>query len=290
MKIAVLVENCACTSRFQSEHGLCVYVENQGERWLLDTGKTGMFLKNAIECDVDIKKIDHVFLSHGHYDHVGGLKEFLKYNERADVYVSRNICKSHYSLRADGQLHEIGIDNALLENDRIVICEMDTIGKAAVVIAHVEGNRFLSEANNNLFEYAKSGELCPDTFSDEQSLLLCDQDGTYMLYAGCAHRGIVNILESCKSKLGRYPDVVIGGFHLMIPNTKTSIDPDCVQEMGRYLKKLPCLYLTGHCTGQEAFEILKEELEERIQEIHAGNMFEIRKGNVFCLDDGRTLG
>lgn len=284
MKIAVLMENSACTSRFQSEHGLCVYVENQGERWLLDTGKTGMFLKNAIECGIDVQKVDHVFLSHGHYDHVGGLQEFLKWNERADIYVSRNICKSHYSLRADGQLHEIGTDVSLLGNDRIVLCETDRIGKTASVIAQVDGSRFLSEANDNLFEYTKSGELCPDTFSDEQSLLLCDEDGTCVLYAGCAHRGIVNIVESCKSKLGRYPDIVIGGFHLMIPNTKTSIDPEIIREMGRYLRKLPCVYQTGHCTGQEAFEILKEELGEQVQEIHAGSMFQIKSGNSMPLD------
>jgi metal-dependent hydrolase (beta-lactamase superfamily II) len=82
MVVKVLMENTAVSGDFQTEHGLSLYVETGGYRLLFDTGASGLFLENAKKLDVDIAKVDFAVISHGHYDHGGGLKPFLAQNTK----------------------------------------------------------------------------------------------------------------------------------------------------------------------------------------------------------------
>ena len=95
-------------------------------------------------------------------------------------------------------------------------------------------------------------------------------DGRRILFSGCAHNGIVNILEHCRRLYGWYPDMVIGGFH-MILNHYRDEDIEMIEQVGKTLKQLPTVFYTGHCTGEQAVEILKQTLGEQLQVIRCGS-------------------
>lgn len=122
MMLKVLSENTVASKEFGCEHGLSLYVETDRLHLLFDTGASGVFAENAEKLGVDLSAVDIAVLSHGHYDHGGGLQTFLKKNERAKVYVQRRAFDPHYADRPDGNKAYIGLDMALLPNERFVFC------------------------------------------------------------------------------------------------------------------------------------------------------------------------
>ena len=102
MTITSLVENTS-TVGLPVEHGLSLYIRlNSGKRILFDMGQGSLFADNAERLGLSIEDIDTVILSHGHYDHGGGLKTFVSINHRAKVHIHRNAFEPHYSLRENG--------------------------------------------------------------------------------------------------------------------------------------------------------------------------------------------
>ena len=86
MKITALLENTASDCCMMTEHGLSLYIEAQGKKILFDMGQTDLFYKNALTLGIDLAEVDIAILSHGHYDHGGGLEKFLEINKKAPVY------------------------------------------------------------------------------------------------------------------------------------------------------------------------------------------------------------
>ena len=115
MKIVTLMENTACREDVCFEHGLSLYLETQSHRILFDAGQSAAFADNAQTLRVDLKQVDFAVLSHGHYDHSGGLGKFLEINEAAPVYVSRWAFEPHWE--SDGRY--VGVDPSLEANPRI---------------------------------------------------------------------------------------------------------------------------------------------------------------------------
>ena len=122
MMLKVLSENTTASKEFGYEHGLSLYVETEKHRLLFDTGASGLFAENADKLGVDLSAVDIALLSHGHYDHGGGLKTFLEKNERAKVYVQERAFEPYYADRPGGHKAYIGLDPALLPNERFVFC------------------------------------------------------------------------------------------------------------------------------------------------------------------------
>ena len=114
MKIVTLMENTSCREDVCFEHGLSLYIETDTHKILFDAGQSAAFADNAEKLGVDLRKVDFAVLSHGHYDHSGGLGRFLEINGTASVYVSRYAFEPHYS--ANGY---IGLDPALQRSSRI---------------------------------------------------------------------------------------------------------------------------------------------------------------------------
>ncbi|NDL68804.1 MBL fold metallo-hydrolase [Anaerotalea alkaliphila] len=273
MTIKTLVENTILGEGLEAEHGLSLYIETKEHKILFDAGESSLFLENAAKMGVDLSKVDLVVISHGHRDHGGGLETFLDNNSHAKVYVREGAFGPHYAQRKDG-VEEIGLDRELLSRGRFVFAgERLDIDGELTLFSGVVGNRLNPSGNKRLL-MEKDGELVEDDFSHEQSLLIREQ-GSTVLVAGCAHRGIANILEHVREAVGSYPDHVVGGFHLMNNSAGTTENPGVVAQLGGYLQGIKAVCHTCHCTGLEPYGQLKGILGDGIGYLSTGSVLEI---------------
>ncbi len=273
MIIKTLVEDTSCSPLLKHEHGFSIYIETIHNKILFDLGASDLFLENARKMNVNIKDVDFAFISHGHYDHGGGLKTFLQENDKATVYLHRKAFEKHFSQKHEN-ISEIGIDSALMKNERIVLTDdIFPVNEELLLFSKVTGKEFFSSCNQTIL--AKQGNsYIQDDFTHEQNLII-HEDGKTVLIAGCAHRGIVNILKSMVVINDKMPDYVIGGFHLYNYGAKKSEDSAVVGQIGEYLKHTNAKYYTGHCTGSEPFQQLKSILGEKIQYLATGAVVNI---------------
>ncbi len=270
MRICVLSENTAVSEALAAEHGLSLYVETERHRLLFDTGAGGNFAKNAVKLGIDLRAVDIAFISHGHYDHGGGLKTFLNLNTKAPVYISKNAFGRYYANRTGGVKQYIGLDEELVLSERFICVEEGlVIDEEFELFSGVKGNSFIPSGNADLFEF-DGQNYKQDDFTHEQSLIIT-QGNKKLLIAGCAHRGIINILDKFKELQGRCPDYVIGGFHLYSLSTDSYEPYDRLVQIGELLKASGSVFFTCHCTGIKAYRQLKEIMPDKMNYISAGD-------------------
>ena len=275
MKVKTLIEDTSCGDLWEREHGLSLYLETERHRLLFDTGQSALFLTNAARMELDISQIDTVVISHGHYDHGGGLPAFLQRNRTARVYLNEKALEPHFSRQEDGDMRFIGLDETLKENIQIQFVEkVLNIDEELTIFSGVTGREFFSEANSVLLERDGS-QYKEDEFLHEQNLIVREPDGKQILVTGCSHNGIVNIIEHFIELEGQAPDVVIGGFHLMEPRSGKPVPVEQIEAIAERLLSYrgetgKTRYYTCHCTGTEAFEMLKMKMGRRIAYLSSG--------------------
>ena len=200
MNILCLSENHV-KEPFQSEHGLSLLLTWQEHSLLFDMGASALFLKNAARLGADVAGVEAAALSHGHYDHGGGLRAFLAHNAHAPVYVRAEAFGARGSLRPSGEVAQIGLDASLRANPRLRLLTGNAqILPGALLFADEGREAPLPRANGVLFR-EEGGIWAPDPFCDEQNLLL-RAEGKAVLVTGCAHRGIVNIVRRAQELAG----------------------------------------------------------------------------------------
>ena len=276
MKLTVLVENKALDPRVKRAHGLSLFIRAKEHTILFDFGPRGeLLLENAAALGVDLSAVDVAVLSHGHNDHSGGLEAFLEKNHSAKVYVHRRAFLPHFA-QAGEKFNDISADPALPERygARIVLVEGNyRIDDALILISEVEEAVPKFSTNHTLLEGADAARV-PDDFAHEQSLLI-RESGKTVLLGGCAHKGITNIIRSAEAVEGRVPDAVFAGFHMTNPGLGVDEDPAAVANAGTELKRWPCRYYTGHCTGDAPYAQLKTVLDDRLISMNCGLSFNV---------------
>lgn len=274
MIIRTLLENKSFQEKLGSEHGLSLLIETKEATVLFDMGASDLFARNAKVMGVDLANVDLAVISHGHYDHTGGLQTFFEGNNQAPVYIHSAACGEFVTPGEDGWRY-IGIPKTYAPEDRFIKVQGDVeISKSLKILAEVQPNHLNPPDNKVMFQKGPNGyEL--DRFIHEQNLVLRQGEKT-VLITGCAHKGIVNIMDYFYQNEGKWPDVVIGGFHLV--NREWSEEMvEFIGKIGEFFKSTPTHFYTGHCTGEKALRLLKNQLGNQIEELSTGmvlNLFD----------------
>lgn len=272
MKIVTLVENTSISDEYEHRHGLSFYIETKDHKILCDVGPDSTFLENAKKLNVDIADVDTVIITHGHYDHGGGLKTFLDNNDKVNIYISKDAFGKFFA-RKGSKLDYIGIDGDLKKVKRFILVDGDyKIDDNLYLASNIDERILLPESNKYLIRETKFGTDLDD-FAHEQNLII-QEDNKKVLIGGCAHKGIVNILNKVERDFG-IMDYVISGFHLENPFKEGDADED-IQKVGDALKGYEnTKFYTCHCTGLDAYNILKDLLGDKINYICAGTVLNI---------------
>ena len=259
MKITTLIENTTLSPTLTAEHGLSLFVETASCRFLFDAGQSGAFADNARKLGIDLKTADFAVLSHGHYDHGGGMLKFLELNRRAKLYLREDA----FGTYCNGTRKYIGLDSRLRQSGRLVLTGAEHVIAPGLTLKSCNDLQHRVPTDPFGLTEQIGSFFLPDEFRHEQYLLM-EEDGNRILLSGCSHKGILNILDWFR------PEVLVGGFHFK------QLPPDSPQLVayGEAMAKYNTLFYTGHCTGQPQFEVLKTILGDRLQAITTGAVLE----------------
>ncbi len=275
MRITVLIENTSDGSLI-CEHGLSLWIEYNGKKILLDSGQSEAFYDNAAALGISFDDMDACVLSHGHYDHSGGFAALFRNNPSARVCVQGSALDHHYSSK--GGMHEIGIPENVLEyRDRFEpVDSVKEIFEGVWLISHnTPGLDKIGEAKGFYLQEGDSYE--PDDFSHEQSLVFETAHGL-VIFNSCSHGGIANIIREAREACGgKAVYAYIGGLHMKGMKhgveTCTFTEPE-IDTLCDVIRKENIRYVyTGHCTGQVAYDKLKQRLGDIIRPLTTGLQF-----------------
>jgi len=260
-QLTILVENNP-HGELAGEHGIGILVEAKGRRILFDTGQTGLVAENGEKLGIDLSSIDSVVLSHGHYDHTGGLPAFAERNESFRLYSVPGVEIERYS-RKGGQARSIGMPGESrdfidqLPTDRRIEVNKPLLLEEGLGLTGPIPRRTSYEDTGGPF-YLDSAGREPDPIADETALWLESGDGLIVLL-GCGHAGVVNTITSIQEITGRRRvKSVVGGFHLLNAGEER-LD----RTMAALRDLSPGVMVPCHCTGKEATRRILEQFGSR---------------------------
>lgn len=263
LKLTILCENSVGRPLgLIGEHGFACHLETEHGNYLFDTGSGLGIETNAGLLELDLKNLKGIILSHGHYDHVGGLPKVLARTGPIDVYGHPDMFKPRYSLAGEKK-REIGIphNRAYLEQlgARFHLSrESLEVAPGLLISGEVPRTTDFEQGDANLCCPNEDGSMEPDMLQDDLSLYIRTEQGLAVLL-GCAHAGLINILEHART-LTEAKEIhsIVGGTHLMFYDDnqfKKTLD----KLDGYGIKKLGA----AHCTGLSQASRLAEHFRER---------------------------
>lgn len=255
MRITTLSENLTYKTGLIAEHGLSLLIEINGKKILFDTGQGYTLVRNARQLGIDLADIDDIVISHGHYDHTGGLEDLLDLNVKATVFLKEKA----FSDKLKGAKKNIGMSSPehKIRNRSRVLEEPLEIEKGVFVMTDIPIKNQADTGFSGFITDTGNG-FKADEFEDELYLTVVDQEKLSVL-SGCSHRGISNILSAATDHFNLPVNLVLGGFHLKdcreeqydaVVEHLLSIDPESVG--------------VCHCTGIDKFCELRRDIGEQV--------------------------
>lgn len=271
VKIITLSENAVAVPDVLAEWGFSVHIEIDGMTLLLDAGASNTVTHNAGMLGIDLKKVDRIILSHGHYDHTGGMQNVLRaMRKKIEIVAHPDIWAEKYSRQNDGVYRYVGIpfQRQVLESlgasftlSKEPVRFSDTVMTTGEVPEITE----YEQIEPGRFWVKEDGEMKPDPLADDLALIINTKPGLIVVL-GCGHRGLINTLRQAQ-KLTRRQEIrlVVGGCHLIGSSaertwmTIAALKEMDVQSIG-----------VSHCTGLPAAAIMARELGDRFFFNNAG--------------------
>lgn len=273
--VTVLAENSVFSSGVIGEHGFSALIEREDKRILFDTGQ-GMCLPHNLEA---MKKalpcLDAVALSHGHYDHTGGLKWVIQEVGEVEVLAHPALFSRHMARDSEDPQaapYFVGCPFGKEELEALgarfkFVTETTRMGDGLWFIAGISRRSALEPRDPRLVAPGENG-LVQDSVADDASLLVEDA-GSSVLILGCAHAGVINILDHVRNEMGFGTlDAIVGGTHLLFSSEEM---------ISRVIEALeafsPNLVAVSHCTGWRATARLLGHFGDRFRVASAGTVF-----------------
>ena len=267
VKVTILCDNLAGPISFKGEHGLSALLEVEGKSFLWDCGQSDVAVHNAMLCGADLRRVEGIGISHGHFDHAGGLPAVLAASGPKRLYMHPDALQPKYMVAGEfkrfigipfaRELLETGFAGLELSREPVEVLPGVRLTGEVPRVTDFEG----FEAGLHCL---KDGELVPDPFADDQSLVV-DTPGGAVVLTGCAHSGLVNVLKHVLETSGRIK-AVIGGTHLGLGATKERVDAslDFLEEV------LPDKIVPCHCTGLGVIAAITDRFKDRAVPGQAG--------------------
>lgn len=266
MRIITLIENFVNGGNLQAENGLSLYIETDKQKILFDTGQSGLFIHNAKKMGIHIEDIESLVLSHGHYDHTGGLYPFLEKNSTAKIYAKRNIFVPKYN----GKTRFIGtpFQEELLKNRIIYVDSITEIAENIFIMPDIPTHQTVDTNFKGLFR-KRDKAFIPDVFDDELFMVIKQNDKINIITA-CSHRGITNICTTATNYFKLPIALILGGFHMKECSVEQYV------HITHYFRIMqPESIGACHCTGLDKFADLHRECETHLFYNYTGNKIEI---------------
>ena len=251
IRVTTLVENSVNTRDLQAEHGLAFHIQAGNRCLLFDTGQTDLFLRNARQLCLDLKTVDAIVLSHGHYDHTGGLKRAREEAPNARLFLHPSAASAKFSVNADGRIRTVGMAETSLRavheaGDSVVWTTKPTeVLEGIFVTGEIPRQNGFEDTGGHFF----LDEACaqPDPLMDDQALFFDTPEGLVVIL-GCGHAGVVNTLEYIQHITnGRPIYALLGGMHLLIAS------PERMAKTIEAFRRLRIQRIApAHCTGISA--------------------------------------
>lgn len=265
IKIYVLVDNSpAAEDGLLCEHGLSLYIESSDAAILCDMGASEAFIRNAEHLNVELESMDFAFISHGHSDHIGGLKDFFENYPQKQVYLSEHIANNSYTSARRGFKRDISPDHNVMKThgDNIIPLYHSRWITPSVAFVHTNSTTY-STPRGNAFLYCKERTSTIDLLDDfsHEFALAIKVDKGLVIVSPCSHLGAANIISSCRefTEMDRVV-AFVGGLHLVDSEVVGEEVSLCVKEIQSIAPKIT-LY-TGHCTGDMAKQTLQEKFSD----------------------------
>jgi 7,8-dihydropterin-6-yl-methyl-4-(beta-D-ribofuranosyl)aminobenzene 5'-phosphate synthase len=273
--ITLLVENSVHRTGLRAEHGLAWHVDFGGRQVLFDTGQTELLLANARELEMDLTRVEAIVLSHGHYDHTGGLVAVRHRAPMAPVWMHPAARAPKFAAKSDGTGRAIGMSEAAvttLDQATVVLCDPQPVEviKGLFATGPIPRVNTVEDVGGRFFLDAACTRA--DPLVDDQALFFESSDGLVVVL-GCAHAGVINTLRHIESFTGsKRIAAVLGGMHLL--NASEERLQFTLRELaGRDIQMLAPL----HCTGWPATLRLWNTFPERCQQGGVGSVFRFRR-------------
>lgn len=274
MRVTVAVDNLALNG-LAIEHGLSFFVETRNGSVLFDTGQSGNWLDNLRQLGKDPATLQAVSLSHGHYDHSGGVSTAVECIDSIRCYSHPDVFNKRYTADSDN-VRVIGMpDESLQYQSRFTLNRVPLeiipgvtlsgeilIRNESAII--VRGKFFLDAQSRN-----------PDTFKDEQCLILQEKD-SFGVLLGCSHCGVENNILAAMDAAGTDRlEWVAGGMHLASASDE-QLDDLCVFLKSKDIGRVICC----HCTGSTAFQYLQNSMGDMVIQGYAGMEWSLPESKI----------